>query len=81
MAGGNILQLDPMIPVYVPSRKCEGYAFALINYSQEHHVIYGVALDGSGEVWWLANPEIRFCINRTMGRELHDEKSAYSHEK
>lgn len=63
-----MLQLNPMLPVYIPARKEEGYAFCLINPSQEHHVLWGIALDKSGEIWWLPNPEVRFCKNVSLGR-------------
>jgi hypothetical protein len=63
------IQLNPYIPVIIKSKEnAKGYAFALHDYSQEHHCIWGVALDDSGEVWWVPNPEIRFQDNWSMGR-------------
>lgn len=63
-----ITQLNPMIPVTIPSKdNARGYAFALIDYSQEHDVVWGVALD-SGEVWWVPNPDVRIDTNWSMGR-------------
>lgn len=64
-----MLQLNPPIPVIVTSKEnAKGLAFALVDYSAEHHVIWGVAIDATGEVWWVPNPEIRFQKNWTMGR-------------
>lgn len=63
------VQLEPSIPVIVTSKNnARGTAFALLDYSQEHHVVWGVALDDSQEVWWVPNLEIRFQKNWTMGR-------------
>jgi hypothetical protein len=61
-----ITQLDPMIPV--TTTRGPGWAIALIDYSQEHHLIWVVALDTSGEVWSVPNPDIRLRANPTMGR-------------
>lgn len=62
-----MLQLNPMIPVYVPRFEMEGYAFLVINHTQEHYIIFAVAMD-NGEIWELNNKEIRFCKNPTMDR-------------
>lgn len=57
-----ITQLNPTIPVIVTSKdKRSGEAFALIDRSPEHHVIWGVIFDDTGEVWFVPNPEIRVC--------------------
>jgi len=63
-----ILQLNPMIPVYVPRFKLEGFAFLVRCLSQEHYTIFTVALD-DGTIWELNNKEIRFCKNITMERD------------
>lgn len=62
-----ILQLNPMIPVYVPDYKMEGYAFLVINPSQEHHLQFTIAMD-NGEIWTLESPKVRFCKNRSVDR-------------
>lgn len=61
-------QLDPTIPVTVIG-KGDGYAFAVIDYGQEHNLIWVTALDETGEVWCAPNPLIRMKGNWTMGRE------------
>ena len=63
-----ILQLNPMIPVYSVRHNMEGYAFLVLDYSQEHNLLYVVALD-NGEIWTLKNQEIRFCKNISLDRE------------
>lgn len=64
-----MLQLNPSIPVIVTTKdNAEGLAFALIDYSIEHHVIWGIALN-NGEVWWVPNKDIRFQSNWTAGRK------------
>jgi len=62
-----ILQLNPMIPIYRASDKMEGYAFLVIDYSQEHNILFTCAMD-NGEVWTLNNKEIRFCKNISLDR-------------
>ena len=38
-----ILQLDPMVPVYSIEHNMEGYAFLVIDYSQEHDLLFTCA--------------------------------------
>jgi len=64
-----MLQLDPMLPVYVPKFKMEGYAFLVTKESQEHYTIFTVAMD-NGEVWDLSNREVRFCKNYSADRPI-----------
>ena len=63
-----IHQLNPTIPLTTP--KGDGYAILLLDYSQEHNLIWVVALDESGEIWSFQNPEVRMVKNVTMGRIL-----------
>ena len=60
-------QLNPPIPLDVIG-KGSGYALAVIDYGQEHNLIWVTALNGSGEVWCAPNPSVRFTKNWTMGR-------------
>jgi hypothetical protein len=64
-----ILQLDPMIPVCRVSYGMECYAFLVIDYSQEHNILFTCAMD-NGEIWTLNNKEIRFCKNISLDRKL-----------
>jgi len=61
-----ILQLNPMLPVITP--KGSGYAFLVIDYSQEHHLLFSVIIDDTGEIWTFNNKEIRATVNITMDR-------------
>jgi hypothetical protein len=62
-----MLQLNPMIPVYSTLHKMEGYAFMVIDYSQEHNLLFVVALD-NGEIWTIKNKDLRFCKNISLDR-------------
>ena len=60
-----MLQLNPPIPVETARGK--GFAHVLIDYSQEHHLLWVVFLDATGECWTVPNPEIRLQSNVSMG--------------
>jgi hypothetical protein len=60
-----ILQLNPPVPLDTP--KGPGFAYVLIDYSQDHHLLWVVFLDGSGECWTFRNPDVRLQPNLTMG--------------
>lgn len=60
-------QLNPCIPMTVEG-KGKGFAIAVIDYGQEHNLIWVVALDDSGEIWCSPNPKVRLQNNWTMGR-------------
>ena len=45
----------------------EGYAFLVIDYSQEHNLLFTCAMD-DGEIWTLSNHDIRFCKNISLDR-------------
>lgn len=63
-----ILQLNPMIPIFRLSDGMEGYAFLVIDYTQEHDLLFTCALD-NGEIWTLSNKDIRFQKNISLGRK------------
>jgi hypothetical protein len=62
-----ILQLNPTIPM--TCSKGHGYAIALIDYSQEHHLHWVIAIDSTGEIWTLPNTDVRMQKNISMGRQ------------
>ena len=62
-----MLQLNPMIPIVRISDKMKGYAFLVIDYSQEHDILFSCAMD-DGEIWTLNNKEIRFDKNISLNR-------------
>lgn len=53
-----------MLPVSTPHGN--GFAFAIIDYGQEHHLIFVVVMDATGEIWCVPNPDIRVRPNETM---------------
>ena len=63
-----MLQLNPMIPIVRVSDKMAGFAFMIIDYSQEHNLLFVCGMD-DGEIWTLNNKEIRFCKNVSMDRK------------
>jgi hypothetical protein len=64
-----IIQLNPMIPIVRVSDKMEGYAFLVIDYSQEHNLLFTCAMD-NGEIWTLNNKQIRITKNISLDRKL-----------
>jgi len=62
-----MLQLEPMLPIYRISDNMKGFAFILIDYSQEHNLLFTCAMD-DGQIWTLSNREIRFCKNISLDR-------------
>ena len=65
----SFTQLNPSLPVTVEG-KGRGTAFAVIDYGEEHNLIWVVALDDNGEIWCSPNPKVRMRANWTMGRAL-----------
>ena len=62
-----MLQLNPTLPIIRMSDKMNGYAFMVIDYSQEHHLLFVCAMD-NGEIWTLNNKEIRIQSNISLER-------------
>lgn len=62
-------QLDPPIPLHVIG-KGDGFAIGVIDYSQEHNLVWVTALNNSGEIWCAPNPIVRLAKNWTMGRTV-----------
>lgn len=65
-----ILQLNPPIPMTVLG-KGNGYALAMIDYSQEHNLMWIIAIDSTGEIWTVENQNVRLQKNITLGRILN----------
>ncbi len=60
-------QLEPPMPVHVLD-KGDGFAIAVIDYGQEHNLIWVTAINDTGEIWGGPNPRVRMQANWTMGR-------------
>lgn len=65
----SFTQLQTPLPMSVEG-KGTGQALAVIDYGAEHHLIWVVALDDSGEIWCAPNPKVRMQSNWTMGRSV-----------
>jgi hypothetical protein len=63
----NLLQLNPPIPVITPKGKA--WAHAMIDYSQEHHLVWVCFQDDTGECWSWQNRDVRIQANPTLGRD------------
>lgn len=73
-------QLNPPIPVEVTDRG-SGYAIAVIDYGQEHNLIWVTAINDTGEIWCAPNPKVRMSRNWTMGRMAESEMHGVLHAK
>lgn len=62
-----LTQLNPPIPLHVLGRG-DGHALAVIDYGQEHNLLWVTAIDQTGEIWCAPNPEVRMQANWSMGR-------------
>lgn len=62
-----IVQLDPPIPVWIPSRAQAGLAHLVMDDGIEHDTLWVVFLM-DGEVWTFRQAEIRGQANATLGR-------------
>lgn len=60
-------QLNPPIPLTVEG-KGKGFAIGMIDYGQEHNLIWVTAISETGEIWCAPNPKVRVQANWTMGR-------------
>jgi hypothetical protein len=63
-----MLQLEPQIPIFRISDNMKGYAFLIIDYSQDHDLLFTCAFQ-NGEIWTLSNFEIRMQKNISLDRK------------
>ncbi|MBS0241559.1 MAG: hypothetical protein JSS20_05230 [Proteobacteria bacterium] len=63
----SFVQLDPPLPLTVLD-KGDGYAIGVIDYGQEHNLIWVTAITATGEIWCAPNPKVRMRPNWTMQR-------------
>ena len=61
-----LLQLNPPIPVI--TIKGKGMAHVIIDYGQEHDLMWVVFQDDTGECWTWRNSDIRSQDNTSLGR-------------
>lgn len=77
----TMIQLTPPIPVFVVKRtpnevepngwrEGEGYAYLVIDYSQEHGKLYTVGFDTyGGELWDVPQTHVRIQNNTSLQRK------------
>lgn len=68
------IQLSPSIPVLTP--RGEGLAIFVSDLSEEHHLLWTVCINSTGEFWTFPNPQIRGTKNITFGRNTNTEIKA-----
>ncbi len=62
-----MLQLNPAIPLWHVPTKSPCYAYVLIDYSQDHDLLWVCVLK-SGEIWAVPNKDLRGQENFSLGR-------------
>ena len=60
-----MMQLNPPLPL--DTARGPAYAHMVIDYSQEHYVLFVCFLQETGECWVLPNRDVRLQQNVTMG--------------
>lgn len=61
-----VTQLNPTIPLETPKGK--GFALFVIDYGPEHHLMFTVAIDETGELWTFDSTKVKAQKNITLGR-------------
>lgn len=64
----SFTQLNPPLPLTVIG-KGDGFAIGMIDYGQEHNLIWVTGITATGEIWCAPNPTVRLQPNWTMGRD------------
>lgn len=62
----TILRLDPSLPLATPIGP--GEAVLVIDYGPEHHLLWVVGDDATGQLWAWPNPKVRLRRNISMQR-------------
>jgi hypothetical protein len=63
-----MLQLNPQIPIIRKSDSLKGFAFLIIDYSQDHYLLFCCAME-NGEIWIIPNNELLMQENISLGRK------------
>lgn len=69
-----MMQLTPPLPVDTP--RGPAYAHLVIDYSQEHYVLFVCFLQETGECWVLPNRDVKLQQNLTMGVRMPPRPAA-----
>ena len=73
----TMTRLDPPIPLVTPLGAA--WAHLVIDYSQEHDLLWVCFQADTGECWTWSNREIRLQPNRTMQGTAHGPDTAAHH--
>lgn len=68
-----LLQLNPLIPLITPKGKA--WAHIVIDYGQEHDLLWVCFQDETGECWTWKNNQVRIQENITMDRSKKNDNS------
>jgi hypothetical protein len=55
-------------PLHLETPKGPGWAYFIIDYGTDHHLLWVVFLDADGTCWQVPNPEIRLSANWSLER-------------
>jgi hypothetical protein len=66
-----IIQLNPTVPMDTP--KGPAKAHFMIDYGQEHHLLWVCFTDATGECWTWPNPQIKLQENVSMGQRVNKD--------
>jgi hypothetical protein len=61
-------QLNPPLPVFIPSKGEKALAHGVIDYGIENNLLWVCFLDTNGECWTVPNTDIKMQFNVTAGR-------------
>ena len=64
-----LTQLNPPLPLITPKGKA--WAHIVIDYGQEHDLLWVCFQDETGECWTFSNREVRIQENITIGRKTN----------
>lgn len=63
-----MLQLNPALPLLTPKGKA--YAHFILDYSQEHDLLWVCFICDTGECWTFPNPQIRLESNISLSSPI-----------
>jgi len=66
-------QLNPPLPMETP--KGRAWAHGVIDYGQEHDLLWVCFIDSTGECWTYKNNDIKIQKNMSIGRTYNDHFS------
>ena len=67
-----IIQLDPTIPLDTPNGPAK--AHFLIDYGQEHHLLWVCFQDDTGECWTWPNTKVKLQKNISMDQRIKSDE-------